>query len=225
MNSVLLVFRWFLWIFLGIWGLVGCSSQPAPVSIDPAAVVQKNYNYSAPADIDRQSKPVWILPMMSQGWIPAKIDSQTGDWVGGHYQATIIQEGHWATLEEAEQSGRPFVRSGEGQPIVPPLSSPCSSQGGAELDVAHLESRVTQIETAQATAEAEKAKGNSVVISPQKPGTVQTLDVGGQKKLTVRYRENDEVEILYGSKQYIKKLPHPNAMLRITVPDSGSPSL
>jgi hypothetical protein len=225
MSSILIVLRWLVWVSLGVFGLMGCSSTPQTLAIDPAAVVQKNYNYTSPVDIDRQSKPVWILPMMTQGWVPARIDSQTGDWVGGHYQATIIQEGHWATLEEAEQSGRPYVRSGEGQPVIPPQSSPGSSQGGAELEMAHMESRIRQVEEAQATqasAEADRAKGASVVISPQKPGTVQTMEVGGQRKLTVRYRENDEVEIQYGSKQYVKKLPHPQAMLRITVPDQIS---
>ena len=208
-------------------GLIGCTStNPEPVRIDPAAVVQGNYDYSPPADIDRQSKPVWILPMMTQGWIPAKIDSQTGDWVGGHYQATIIQEGHWATLEEAEQSGRPYVRSGEGQPIIPPLSAPGSSQGGAELDLANLESRVSQVEGGQAAQATQLAKlkeselkGKSVMIAAQKPGTVESVDLGNQRKLIVRYRENDEVEIQYGSKQYVKKLPHPNAILRITIPE------
>ncbi len=217
-------------------GLLGCASTSSePVRIDPGAVIQKNYDYSAPADIDRQSKPVWILPMMNQGWVPAKIDPQSGDWMGGHYQATIIQEGHWATLEEAEQSGRPYIRSGEGQPIVPPLSTPGSSQGGAELDLAHLESRITNLEREPRESipvppkEESPRKGNWVEVPPQKAGTVETHEMGNQRKLIIRYRENDEVEIQYGSKQYVRKLPHSNAVLRITIPEGtqseqGSPS-
>ena len=224
MERDMKIFSTFLIIVGFIVGFIGCASTSSPsVRIDPGAVIQKNYDYSAPADIDRQSRPVWILPMMNQGWVPARIDPESGDWLGGHYQATIIQEGHWATLEEAEQSGRPYVRSGEGQPIVPPLSSSGSSQGGAELDLAHLESRLSQVEQGQAmivNKEEEGAKkSNAVVISSQKPGTVERLDLGNQRKLIVRYRENNEVEIQYGSKQYVQRLPHPNAMLRITVPE------
>lgn len=221
MNHLKLFLRWILWLGIGLIGLVGCAHNPPPLVIDPAAVIQKNYDYSHPADIDRQSKPVWILPMMSQGWVPARIDPQTGDWIGGHYQSTIIQEGHWATLEEADQSGRPYIRGGEGQPIIPPLSTPGSSQGGAELDLAHIESRIAELEKKNSSQNSPPPLSESIVLSHQTPGTIQTMEVGNQKKLTVRYREEDEVEIFYNGKKYLKKLPHPHALLKITVPSKN----
>lgn len=217
MKEISIIIRWMGWIALGFFGLIGCAHHPTPIPVDPAAVIQKNYDYSAPADINRQSKPVWILPIINQGWVPARIDPKTGDWLGGHYQATIIQDGHWATLEEAEQSGRPFIRSGEGAPIIPPLSAPGSSQGGAELDLAHLESRITELEKTEVNRTSTAAP-SSLTLSAQEPGTVQTLEIGPQKKLVVRYFENDEVEINYEGKQYRRKLPHSQAKLKITVP-------
>lgn len=126
--------------------LSGCESQP--VRIDPT-VVSTSYDYTKPADIAAQSKPVWVLPIINKGWIPARIDPRTGDWISGHYQATIVQDGYWATQEEAELSGRPYILAGDSTPIIPtPVSDGAANKGGggAELQLATMNKRMDSLE-------------------------------------------------------------------------------
>lgn len=128
--------------------LGSCSS---PAKIDPT-IVSTSYDYTKPADIAAQSRPVWVLPIINKGWIPARVDPKTGDWISGHYQATIIQEGYWATQEEAELAGRPYILAGDSSPIIPtpvPDGPRQGGGGGAELNVTALQKRITELEAQQ----------------------------------------------------------------------------
>lgn len=143
-------------IYLSIAGVfflsfLGCSAPKQ--RIDPT-VVSTSYDYTKPVDIAAQSKPVWVLPVINKGWIPARVDPKTGDWISGHYQATIVQEGYWATQEEAELSGRPYIVAGDSSPIIPkptPNGPKVSMENGAELDIKALKKQVEDIQNKQAS--------------------------------------------------------------------------
>jgi hypothetical protein len=133
-------------VSVAILSVGGCSTQKQ--RIDPT-IVSTSYDYTKPVDIAAQSKPVWVLPVINKGWIPARVDAKTGDWISGHYQATIVQEGYWATQEEAELSGRPYIVAGESSPIIPtPVGSGTTTGdgGGQELDINALQNRVGELE-------------------------------------------------------------------------------
>lgn len=127
------------------------SNKDRPLRVDPT-VISTSYDYTKPVDIAAQSRPVWILPVINKGWIPARVDPKTGDWVSGHYQATIVQDGYWATQEEAELSGRPYIVAGDSSPIIPtPVASgPNSGNSGAgELDLVNMRQRINNLEARQ----------------------------------------------------------------------------
>lgn len=121
-----------------------------PQAIDPT-VVATSYDYTKPADIAAQSQPVWVLPVINQGWIPASVDPKSGTWKSGHYEAVIVQDGYWATQEDAELSGRPYILAGDSTPIIPPpvADGPPVGEAGPELSIAALQSRITNVEKKQ----------------------------------------------------------------------------
>jgi hypothetical protein len=133
--------------------LTSCASREGvegEIPRDPVQVgetmVQTSYDYSRPEGIAPDSKPVWILPVINSGWKPAKVDSRTGDWVGGHYSATVVEDGKWATLEEAELSGKPYILPGETRPIIP---TPLRSQGAGktgEINATTLEQKLAKLD-------------------------------------------------------------------------------
>lgn len=109
-------------------------------------MVQTSYDYSRPGSIAPDSKPVWILPVINSGWKPARVDQKTEDWVGGHYVATVVENGKWATLEEAELSGKPYILPGQTRPIIPvPLRNQSASSTG-ELNATSLEQKLARLD-------------------------------------------------------------------------------
>ncbi|MFH1066314.1 MAG: hypothetical protein V1746_00180 [bacterium] len=134
--------------------MVGCvtgNNRNGGQRVDPT-IVSTSYDFTKPIDIAAQSKPVWILPVINKGWIPARVDPKTGDWISGHYQATIVQDGYWATQEEAELSGRPYIVAGESSPVVPtPMTEGPTQQAGgaAELDITTMQKRIDELEARQ----------------------------------------------------------------------------
>lgn len=143
-----------VFVALGLFsllGLGGCAMQQNPAIIDPT-IVSTSYDYTKPADIAAQSKPVWILPVINKGWVPAHIDPKTGDWLSGHYQATIVQDGYWATLEEAELAGRPYIIAGDSSPIIPkPVTDGPTKlgTGSPEVDLVALQNKIRELEQKQ----------------------------------------------------------------------------
>lgn len=133
--------------------LSSCASRDGAegeVARDPVQVgetmVQTSYDYSRPEGIAPDSKPVWVLPVINSGWKPAKVDSRSGDWVGGHYSATVVEDGRWATLEEAELSGKPYILSGDTRPVIP---TPLRTQGGGkagEINATTLEQKMARLD-------------------------------------------------------------------------------
>ncbi|MDD4933637.1 MAG: hypothetical protein PHO89_09265 [Methylacidiphilaceae bacterium] len=135
--------------------LIGCSSheRTAAVPVDPA-LIQNSYDYTKPRDVHDKTKPVYMLPVINTGWAKAEVDSKTGQWVGGHYVGTVVDQGHWATLEEAELSGRPYMRADNGQMIVPnpENANPGTGDNGMEIDLTTMRNRLEKLETTMADA-------------------------------------------------------------------------
>lgn len=135
------------------FALIGCSSHErmAAVPVDPA-LIQNSYDYTKPRDVHDKTKPVYMLPVINTGWAKAEVDSKTGQWVGGHYVGTVVDQGHWATLEEAELSGRPYMRADNGQMIVPNPgdANPGTGDNGMEIDLTTMRHRLDKLETAMA---------------------------------------------------------------------------
>ena len=122
--------------------LCSCAHDANRVRVDPGSVSQ-SYDVTKPADISSKSYPCYMLPKISWGWNPAVVNS-SGEWVSGHYTATVLQEGHWATQEEAELSGRPYIRAGDSKAIVPTGGTQVSATGSGtgEFDVSALSAEV-----------------------------------------------------------------------------------
>ncbi|QSR88896.1 hypothetical protein [Methylacidiphilum caldifontis] len=129
--------------------LLGCVSQKkANLPIDPA-LIQNSYDYTKPYDVYDKGKPAYILPVINTGWTKARVDPKTGQWIGGHYVGTVIDPGHWASLEEAELSGKPYIRADNGQMVVPTPNeeNPSTKDKGVEIDLVNMRNRLEKIET------------------------------------------------------------------------------
>lgn len=103
-----------------LMALAGCASlngltrwirPEAPPKPQPSRVVTGS-------TVPSGNEPVWIKPVLGKTWVgPQTADD--GSFVGGHYIATVVEPGRWATQEEAELSGRSFLRTEYSQPILP----------------------------------------------------------------------------------------------------------
>ena len=141
--------------------LTGCeTTEQQAVRVD-STVVQSSYDYARPASLPPEAqRPVLILPTTTTGWEPARV-TDDGRWEGGRYTADIIEQPHWATLEEAELSGKPYFLPGTSAPIVPVPSTPTPSDIQAkksDLMIAGLQKKVDALET--------KIKGESRSPTP-----------------------------------------------------------
>jgi hypothetical protein len=223
-------------LLLLVFLLPACTTPP--VKVDPT-LLHSSYDYTRPAEIADQSKPVWVLPLINQGWVPAKVDPKTGDWISGHYTASVIQDGHWATLEEAELAGRPYVIAGEGKPVVPIPTAPsgpaqevpATSITGGELDVAALDRRVSALE--QKAAEGSDPKSDAGQARPEEaiylPGRsnsgdyeipLETTPGSPPEKLQVFYLPGNQVRIVYQGTTHEVHLDHPEDQIKIVLPKS-----
>jgi hypothetical protein len=65
---------------------------------------------SSPPPRDAGERPVWVLPVFSTGYVSGAAN-QSGVYVGPHSVTSVVEAGHWASQEEAELQGRPYVTS------------------------------------------------------------------------------------------------------------------
>ena len=155
-------------LLIGCLVLSGCSSlnlgkKPAQITANTA---QTSYDYTKPGDIDRQGKPVWILPQVTGGWKKATADDSTGEWRSGQYVAKVVTPGHWATLEEAELSGKPYILpNGGGRPIVPTPMLDQSPTKTGEISVTGIEQKIANLEKMSRNASTTSI-GNQAAIPP-----------------------------------------------------------
>lgn len=142
-------------------GLVvaGCNQAEPKRTTITEAVLQSSYDYTPPVDSAGRSRPVYLQPKVVLGWNKARVTPE-GDWIGGHYTATIVEEGRWADLDEAERTGRPFVVPGE-VPLIPEMGQPPGPTGGgpSEISVSNLAARVNNLEQAMPRTERDKDAG------------------------------------------------------------------
>ncbi len=211
--------------FLAGTFLAGCAGgRPPAMVVDPATVTQ-SYDYTKPVEAAGKSRPVYVLPNVSYGWMPAKVDEQN-QWIGGHYVATVVEPGHWATLEEAEISGRPYVFAGGGKPIVPVLerSPGPTGNGAAEIDISQMAGQIAEIQKQlpalkqndeieqlliagaqrpdnnqpkiDTAAPAFAGKHGLLTLKRKPPGTVEIVPLfDGTEKATVRYLPDRKVSV------------------------------
>lgn len=154
--------------------LPACTHSPSP-PIGPPAACSPNYDFVAPSEIAKKGRPVWILPKTTMGWAKGGVDRRTGDWHSGEYVGTIVEPGHWATLEEAELGTQPYIIAGENQPIVPEQTRAAPSTATSATSNVEIDSRKDAIQRPQsrdessAAREIETANAPSGEISASRP--------------------------------------------------------
>ena len=55
------------------------------------------------------SRPVYILPVITKHYVHPHTDTGTGEWIGGYTSATVVEQGKFATQEEAEHLGKKYI--------------------------------------------------------------------------------------------------------------------
>jgi len=171
--------------------LAGCANmrpghkplQPVPVTPE---MIATSFDYTKPGDIDSQNKPAYILPQVSGGWQKAKADNSTGEWRSGQYVAKVIEGGHWATVEEAELSGKPYVIPGGTKPIIPmPVQGQPSTRG--EISATSIEEKLSTLDKKLSQRASDTSVANQVAVAPPEntvnvgraPATSQDLENAG----------------------------------------------
>jgi hypothetical protein len=113
-------------------------------------MIQNSYDYTKPHDIYGKDKPVWMQPVLRYGWERAHLDPNTGQWLGGRYIGTVVEPGHWASQEEAELSGRPYVEANSGKQIVPtPIDKSAGDNENVEIDIVKMKDKIASLEQTQ----------------------------------------------------------------------------
>ena len=118
----------------------GCASQsgkPSPSlskeSPPPAPMVQAP---SSPPPRQAGDRPVWVLPVFSTGYV-AGAANQSDVYVGPHSVTSMVEPGHWASQEEAELQGKPYLIPSSNRIVYPGTgSSDTLRRGAGEMDVA-----------------------------------------------------------------------------------------
>lgn len=138
--------------------LAGCASsggnnhsKPPEATVTPETL-STSYDYTKPGDIDRQSRPVYILPQVTGGWKKARVDDANGEWRSGQYVARVMEPGHWATLEEAELSGKPYITPDGNRPVIPTPIKDQSPTSTGEYNATTIEQKLAKIEKLAASA-------------------------------------------------------------------------
>lgn len=87
----------------------GLSKEPAP---PPAPLSQAPPENCGP-------RPVYILPTFATAYVAGKADPVTGEYIGAHNVTSIIEAAHWASQEEAELQGKPYVLPDSNEIVYP----------------------------------------------------------------------------------------------------------
>jgi len=93
-------------------------SKDAP---QPACGLVPSHAGAPPANLG--AKAVYVLPVTTTGFVAGQTDPHTGDYVGPHSVSSILEEGHWASQEEAELQGKPYLLPDTQQIIYPAAGS------------------------------------------------------------------------------------------------------
>lgn len=121
--------------------IAGCASKtPPPPKPDPAVgAVSDEVRTRMPRDAANEDRPVYILPKWSVGY--HRPEGGTNHYRGGYVEAVEMEPGYFASMEEAELSGRPYIFVEEGKFMLP------DGEGNpAELQVAQMAARIKALE-------------------------------------------------------------------------------
>lgn len=131
--------------FLALTGLVvftGCETTNPQGSLrmaDPAMTAEPAV--VPPLDAKNRGLPVLLKPVTAVSWV--KPTQEGKSWKGGYLTVDILEDWRWATREEAESLGRPYIVPGESDEIVP------AGVGGSEIRIGELMTRLNRLENNQ----------------------------------------------------------------------------
>jgi hypothetical protein len=92
---------------------------------------------SNPPPREAGDRPVWVLPVFSTGYVAGAANQTSDVYVGPHSVTTMVEPGHWASQEEAELQGKPYVSPSSNRIVYPDTqSSDTLRRGSGEMDVA-----------------------------------------------------------------------------------------
>lgn len=168
----------------------GCASGKKE-KITPTTL-QTSYDFARPSDIGKP-QPVWVLPTFQQGWMPAKVDPKTGEWNSGHYKATMVEQGHWATLEEAELSGRKYMLPSTGQQFGG--SDVIRKSGSEEINATIIEQRLSRLERNRSTP-TDNSLNNQKIDKSDKPKGLELPNIPIIKRDPIKVEPKIEPRIV-----------------------------
>jgi hypothetical protein len=88
----------------------------------------------------KDKNPVFILPQLVTGWVNESGDETT--YRGGYITASVVKPGYWATREEAELAGLPFITPDSSAAIVP--TQPSARDGQQEINSTVVAQRLAE---------------------------------------------------------------------------------
>lgn len=92
---------------------------------------------SSPPPREAGDRPVWVLPVFSTGYVAGAANQSSDVYVGPHSVTSMVEPGHWASQEEAELQGKPYVSPSSNRIVYPETqSSETLGKGSGEMDVA-----------------------------------------------------------------------------------------
>jgi hypothetical protein len=91
---------------------------------------------SSPPPREAGDRPVWVLPVFSTGYVAGAANQASDVYVGPHSVTSMVEPGHWASQEEAELQGKPYVCPSSNRIVYPATQSSDSLRRGAgEMEV------------------------------------------------------------------------------------------
>jgi hypothetical protein len=118
----------------------GCAGHKAKQGISytkdepPPPTVQAP---SSPPPREAGDRPVWVLPVFSTGYVAGAANQTSDVYVGPHSVTSMVEPGHWASQEEAELQGKPYVSPSSNRIVYPDTqSSETLRKGSGEMEVA-----------------------------------------------------------------------------------------
>jgi hypothetical protein len=101
---------------------------------EPPPTVQAPSN---PPPREAGDRPVWVLPVFSTGYVAGAANQTSDVYVGPHSVTSMVEPGHWASREEAELQGKPYLIPSSNRIVYPGTgSSDTLRRGAGEMDVA-----------------------------------------------------------------------------------------
>jgi hypothetical protein len=118
----------------------GCASQsgkPSPsLTKESPPLPPMVQAPSSPPPRQAGDRPVWVLPVFSTGYV-AGAANESDVYVGPHSVTSMVEPGHWASREEAELQGKPYLIPSSNRIVYPGTgSSDTLRRGAGEMDVA-----------------------------------------------------------------------------------------